>query len=151
MFTWHCKSFQELSTLELYAILKARQDVFVIEQVCIYPDFDGLDQKCLHLFATHGDTSDITISAYLRILPPGLQYSSASMGRVLTTQSSRGTGVGKVLVQKAIDTIQNEYPQQPIKISAQQYLQVFYSRFGFKAISEIYEEDGIPHIAMILN
>ncbi|MEH6445140.1 MAG: GNAT family N-acetyltransferase [Oceanospirillaceae bacterium] len=150
MFTWHCKNFQELSTLELYAILKARQDVFVIEQACIYPDFDGLDQQCLHLFATLKDNSDIIISAYLRILPPNLQYSEASMGRVLTTHTSRGTGVGKVLVQKAINTIQNEYPLQPIRISAQHYLQIFYSRFGFKAISEIYEEDGIPHIAMLL-
>ncbi len=155
MLDWYCKKFHQLSTTELYAIIKARQDVFVIEQQCIYPDLDGLDHDCWHLFALatkeHSQTNDdCTIAAYLRILPPGLHYPQAAFGRVLTTSSARGLGAGKQLVHKAIEKIHAEYPSQEIKISAQLYLQDFYQSFGFKQISEIYDEDEIDHIDMLI-
>ncbi len=150
MLNWHCKTFQELTTIELYAIIKARQDVFVIEQNCIYPDLDNLDQHCLHLFAKFSDKQDCVIGAYLRILPPDLQYSQVAFGRVLTTSKARGLGAGKELVSKAIEQINRVYPSQPIKISAQLYLQDFYQGFGFETISDVYDEDGIDHISMLL-
>ena len=150
MLNLHCKTFQELSTIELYAIIKARQDVFVIEQNCIYPDLDNLDQHCLHLFSLLTDELDCVIGTYLRILPPDLQYTQVAFGRVLTTSKARGVGAGKELVSKAIEQISSVYPSQPIKISAQLYLQDFYQSFGFETISDVYDEDGIDHISMLL-
>lgn len=150
MLTWHCKTFQQLDTQELYAIIKARQDVFIIEQQCIYPDLDELDIHCLHLFAILGDKENNAIAAYLRILPPALQYSQAAFGRVLTTSQARGQGAGKDLITKAVEKIAELYPQQSIKISAQLYLQDFYQSFGFEKISDVYDEDGIDHIDMLL-
>ena len=156
MLNWYCKTFHELTTTELYAIIKARQDVFVIEQQCIYPDLDGLDKECLHLFAlaskehSQANDDDDTIAAYLRILPPGLHYPQVAFGRVLTTSSARGHGAGKQLVNKALDKIRAQYPSQDIKISAQLYLQDFYQSFGFKKTSDVYDEDGIDHIEMLI-
>lgn len=154
MLDWYCKTFNELSTTELYAIIKARQDVFVIEQQCIYPDLDDLDKNCLHLFAqltnTESNDKECTLAAYLRILPPNLHYPQAAFGRVLTTSSARGLGAGKQLVSKAIEQIFQEYPAQDIKISAQLYLLDFYKSFGFIKISEVYDEDGIDHIDMLI-
>ncbi len=160
MLTWHCKDFQRLSVQQLYAILKVRQDVFIIEQNCIYADLDSLDVHCRHLFATidtkeqaGNETQTPTapnIVAYARLLPPKLNYREASFGRVLTTASARGTGVGKLLIKKSIESLQKQHPEQPIKIAAQLYLEKFYRSFGFKQISEPYDEDGIEHIDMLL-
>jgi ElaA protein len=149
MIQWHCKTFDELSTSQLYDILRIRQDVFIIEQQCIYPDLDNLDQQSRHLFAYDEDTTAMV--AYLRIIPAKLQYPQASFGRVLTTSQARGTGIGKTLISKAIEQIRLDAPQQAIKISAQLYLQTFYQGFGFKVISDVYDEDGIDHISMLLD
>ncbi|MCJ8339646.1 MAG: GNAT family N-acetyltransferase [Pseudomonadales bacterium] len=153
MLTWYCKSYQQLSADQLFAIFKARQQVFIVEQNCPYPDIDQLDKQCLHLFACNDSTAANTepeILAYLRIIPPGAQYPQASFGRVLTTESARGTGVGKTLVAKALQQLQRVYPSADIKISAQSYLQDFYARFGFETISDIYLEDDIEHLDMLL-
>jgi len=150
MLNWQCKNFEDLSVHELYQITKVRQAVFVIEQNCIYPDLDDIDQQCLHLFAT-SSTDHLKVIAYLRIVPPALKYPQASIGRVLTTSQSRGTGAGISLITKAIEKVRQEYPHSDIKISAQLYLQNFYQRFGFKKVSDVYDEDGIEHISMLLN
>jgi ElaA protein len=159
MLNWHCKAFNQLTVPELYSIMKARQEVFVVEQNCVYTDLDDKDSQCLHLFATLANsqiegTSAIqendTVVAYLRIFPPTIQYTQASIGRILTTSQARGTGAGKVLVTKAIALLQRDYAGTKIKISAQLYLQEFYQSFGFSNTSEVYKEDGIDHIEMLL-
>lgn len=143
---WYLKAFDELSTKELYAILKERTNVFVVEQNCPYLEVDGKDEASYHLFKeTNGD-----IAAYLRILPPGVSYPQSSIGRVLVKKEYRGQGLAYELMQKGIDFIHTELQQQDIKIQAQHYLHKFYGSFGFKAVSEVYLEDDIPHIDMLL-
>ncbi|MFT5137401.1 MAG: ElaA protein [Arenicella sp.] len=147
MIKWQYKSFEQLTVNQLYDILKLRQDVFVIEQQCIYPDIDQVDKTATHLFAY--DDQGQAICAYLRMLAPGVKYRQVAMGRILTSESSRGTGLGKVLVQEALQVVEREYPKQAIKISAQVYLLEFYRDFDFVVISEPYDEDGIQHIDML--
>jgi ElaA protein len=152
MSTWHCKSFSQLSSNELYAILQARQNVFIIEQNCLYADIDQLDLQCLHLFfSTTSDDKIATIHAYLRIVPPGVAYNEASLGRVLVSEDSRSQGLAKILINKGLDELKLLYPQQPIKIAAQNYLLAFYQSLGFSKISDIYLDDGIEHIDMLLS
>lgn len=151
MATWHCKSFSQLNTNELYAILQARQSVFIIEQTCLYADIDQLDLHCYHLFfSTVNDDKTATIHAYLRIVPPGIAYTEASLGRVLVSKDSRNQGLAKILINKGLEELKQLYPQQPIKIAAQNYLLAFYQSLGFSKISDIYLDDGIEHIDMIL-
>ncbi|NRA20235.1 MAG: GNAT family N-acetyltransferase [Oceanospirillaceae bacterium] len=149
MLIWQYKNFQELSNDQLYSIIQVRQDIFVLEQQCFYADLDDADQACIHFFATTA-ADPLKIVAYLRITPPGIKYPQVAMGRILTTQTTRGSGIGVDLVTRALAHISQVYPDQDIKISAQAYLQKFYRRFGFKSISEIYDEDGIDHIDMLL-
>ncbi|MEW9054136.1 MAG: GNAT family N-acetyltransferase [Neobacillus sp.] len=139
------KKFNELTTKELYEILKVRAEVFVVEQNCVYQDLDSKDEVSYHLFLE--DNSEII--AYLRILPKGISYPETSIGRVLTKASYRKKGLSKEMVQKAIDFIIDILEEKEIKISAQAYLQKFYRSFGFKPISGIYLEDGIEHIEML--
>ncbi|WP_297598168.1 GNAT family N-acetyltransferase [uncultured Cetobacterium sp.] len=141
------KKFDELSTQELYKILKTRVQVFVVEQNCPYNDLDGKDYDCTHIFMEEGDQ----ILAYLRVLNPGVSYVESSLGRVLVTESARGKGLAKKIVQTGIDYILNELNEDSITIGAQNYLKNFYESLGFKAISEVYLEDNIPHIDMTLN
>jgi len=151
MSTWHCKSFEQLSSNELYAILHARQNVFILEQTCLYGDIDSLDFHCFHLFlSTQADDNTHTIHAYLRILPPGVSYTQASLGRVLVSIDSRNQGLATVLINKGLEQLQQRYPKQPIKIAAQYYLLAFYQSLGFNQISDIYLDDGIEHIDMLL-
>ena len=147
MIKWQHKSFEQLTVNELYDILKLRQDVFVIEQECIYPDIDDVDKTATHLFAYSEEGEGIY--AYLRILAPGVKYKEVAMGRVLTSESSRGTGMGKALMAQALKVVEKEYPKQAIKISAQVYLIKFYRDFRFLVVSEPYDEDGIQHIDML--
>ena len=141
---WFIKSFDELSTSELYAILKARVDVFVVEQHCHYPDLDDLDKVALHIWAENNHQ----LAAYCRVFPPGIKYSDASIGRVLTTQEFRKKSLGKSLVTKAISSIQEQFDTVKIKISAQDYLIDFYQSFGFVSTGKKYLEDDIPHTEM---
>jgi len=146
---WLWSSFEELSRDDLYEVLKVRQAVFVVEQNCVYQDADDLDSVSWHLMGWHEGTSRRELVAYLRVVFPGKKYPEPSIGRVLTTASMRGTGAGKELTREAITHIALEYPQMSIRISAQRYLEKFYSEFGFEAVSDPYEEDGIPHIEML--
>jgi len=146
---WQWSSFEELSREDLFVILKVRQAVFVVEQNCPYQDADDLDPVSWHLMGWHEGATGRELVAYLRVVFPGKKYPEPSIGRVLTTASVRGTGVGKTLTGEAITRIALEYPHMSIRISAQQYLEKFYSEFGFETVSDPYDEDGIPHIEMV--
>lgn len=143
---WVYKSFFELTNLELYAILQLRNDVFVLEQACLYQDADGKDKNCYHLSAIDEEKNLI---AYCRILPPGLSYTEASIGRVLTAGTQRKMGMGKELMERAIETTMLQFKCNAIRISAQEYLLAFYQNLGFKPVGNSYLEDNIPHIEML--
>lgn len=142
---WKIKTFDEFNVPELYAILKARIDVFVIEQNCPYPDLDNYDQKAVHIWAEeNGD-----VLAYCRIFDKGIKYDETSIGRVLTTERARGKSLGKQLIQYAVETIENRFHTTAVRISAQDYLLRFYSGFGFEDTGKKYLEDDIPHTEMV--
>ncbi|TYR78997.1 GNAT family N-acetyltransferase [Priestia megaterium] len=143
--TWYVKSFEDLTTKELYDILKERTAIFVVEQECPYLEIDGKDEASYHLFKKEKGQ----IVAYARLLPKGVSYTEASFGRVLVHKRYRGTGLGRELVERGLTFLEQEMGEQVVKIQAQSRLQQFYALFGFEAISAIYEEDGIPHIDMI--
>lgn len=139
------KKFSELTTKELYEILKVRAEVFVVEQNCVYQDLDSKDEVSYHLFIE--DNREVV--AYLRILPKNTSYPEIAIGRVLTKATHRKKGLSKEMVQKAIDFIIDILEEKAIRISAQRYLQKFYESFGFESTSDIYLEDGIEHIEML--
>lgn len=141
---WTYKFFDSLTNTELYAIMQLRNEVFVVEQDCVYQDADNKDLKGFHLSAWDNNT----LVAYCRILPPELAFQEASIGRVLTNPRYRKTGAGKILMQKAIAETLQQFNCLEIAISAQLYLKKFYQSLGFKQISTTYLEDGIPHIEM---
>ncbi len=142
---WQVSTFDELSNRELYALLKLRQDVFLLEQECLYNDFDGLDADSLHMLCWRGEE----LAAYQRCLPPGLSYPQSAIGRIVVAPSARGTSLGRELVQRGIDFNLERWPGQDISINAQSYLERFYSGLGFEAVGDEYLEDGIPHIRML--
>ena len=141
---WKIKSFEELTTSELYQIIKARVDVFVVEQNCPYPDLENYDQKAIHIWAEN----DGEVLAYCRIFDKGIKYTETSIGRVLTTENGRGKNLGKQLIQYAVEVIENRFNTPEIRISAQDYLLRFYSYFGFEETEKKYLEDNIPHTEM---
>ena len=144
---WVYKNFNDLTVLELYAILKLRSEVFVVEQNCVYLDTDNKDQLSFHLSGWIGNE----LVAYARILPPGSAFQEASIGRVVTNPQYRKTGAGKALMQRAIEKTLQQFDVSAIKIGAQLYLLSFYSSLGFKQSGPEYLEDGIPHIKMTLS
>lgn len=143
---WTIKAFEELTVQELYEALHLRSEIFVVEQQCAYQDLDYSDQKALHLM---GRNADGQLVAYTRLFGPGIKYAEASIGRVITSQLARGTGVGRQLMEKSIAVVEEAYGKGPIKIGAQQYLHRFYTSLGFEQTSDTYMEDGIPHIEMV--
>lgn len=142
---WKIKTFNEFTVPELYAVLKARIDVFVVEQNCPYSDLDNYDQKAVHIWAE--ENGDVLASC--RIFDKGIKYDEASIGRVLTTQRARGKNLGKQLIQYAVETIENRFRTSEIRISAQDYLLKFYRDFGFEDTGKKYLEDDIPHTEML--
>lgn len=146
--TFTCQSFDQLSTEELYEILRFRQEVFVVEQTCPYLDADGKDQASHHVV---GKNESGQLIAYARIVPRGISYQDySSIGRVISDQSYRGKGLGSALMTYTIRKTREHHPATVIKISAQNHLTGFYGNLGFEPIGEIYLEDDIPHRAMIL-
>jgi ElaA protein len=143
--SWRALPFDALTGRELYSVLVARSEVFVVEQNCVYLDPDGHDESSVHLLGEENGE----LAAYLRILPPGEKYSEASLGRVLTREKWRGTGLGRVLVAEGVRQCELLFSGAPIRIGAQAHLSGFYGEFGFEAISDPYDEDGIPHIDML--
>lgn len=142
--TWLLKTFDSLTLQELYAILRLRTEVFVVEQNCVFQDMDNKDQQCYHLMGW----KDGQLNAYTRLAPPGVSYKEPSIGRVVTSPVARGNGTGKLLMEKSIEEIIQLYGKTPIKIGAQLYLKKFYESLGFSQTSNIYDEDGIDHIEM---
>ena len=147
MIQYTCKKFRELSLDDLYAMMVLRQEIFVVEQDCVYLDADGKDQIAWHLL---GKNEEGILVSYLRILPKGASYDHyPSMGRVVTAEKVRRQGAGKELMKQALIEAERLFSGETLKISAQVYLIRFYKSFGFEAIGEEYMEDGIPHIGMV--
>jgi ElaA protein len=143
--TWNIKNFEDLSTKELYKILKVRQEVFIVEQTCYYLDADGYDDKALHIWAeTNGE-----IAAYCRIFSQGIKYPETSIGRVLTNTKYRNLKLGKTLINIALQAIETHFETSECRISAQDYLLEFYKSFGFEDTGKKYLEDDIPHTEMV--
>ncbi|TXD52773.1 MULTISPECIES: GNAT family N-acetyltransferase [unclassified Polaribacter] len=138
------KSFQELTTTELYQILQLRSEVFVVEQDCVYQDIDFKDQKALHVFGVKNDK----IVAYTRIFKPKDYFDAASIGRVVVQENERKFGFGHEVMKASTNAIKDHFNVDEITISAQVYLKKFYESHGFKKVGEGYLEDGIPHIRM---
>ena len=143
---WDCLHFNQLTTDQLHDIVSLRISIFIVEQNCPYPELDGKDKHCLHVFAT--DEQGI-VQACSRIVPPGLSYEEPAIGRVCTSSAVRGTGAGRELMKKTLDYLQEKYGSGAIRISAQEYLIRFYGEFGFKLTGKKYLEDDIPHVEMI--
>jgi ElaA protein len=143
-----CLPFYDLNVHELYDIMALRQEVFVVEQNCPYLDADGKDERSWHLMG-RDDAGQLIV--YTRLLPEGVSYPGyTSIGRVVSAPSVRGTGAGKVLMEKSIVMTRHLFGDWPIKIGAQTYLLKFYEGFGFRSTGEEYLEDGIPHTKMVL-
>jgi len=141
---WKIKTFEQLSTPEVYEILRLRAEVFVVEQNCVYQDIDNKDQKALHLFGEF----EGEIIAYSRLFQPGDYFEFSSIGRVVVAEKYRDKNYGHELIDLSILAIKNHFNEQNITISAQLYLKKFYQSHGFIATSKTYLEDDIPHIEM---
>lgn len=142
---WTIKTFEQLTSKQLYQILQARVDVFVVEQNCPYREIDDIDQESIHFFIEEQDK----IVAYARIIPKGLLYDSASIGRILVHKDYRKHGYGRKLLEACIDWVEENWNEKDIILHAQVYLREFYRSFGFVEITETYLEDGIPHVEML--
>lgn len=138
------KSFDNLTPRELYEIMRLRNEVFVLEQLCVYQDADNKDQESHHLMIKDNDK----LIAYARLLPPGLAFEQMSIGRVISAPDYRKKGAGKLLMQKAIEGCHELFGEGPICIGAQLYLKKFYESFGFVQTGDVYLEDNIEHIEM---
>jgi ElaA protein len=145
---WEVKVFQKLSVDQLFEILQLRVDVFVVEQQCAYPELDDYDrhEETRHVFA-HDEGSRLI--AYVRILPPGLRHPEVCIGRFVVRLEARGKGIGHQLLRNALDVIHECWSGCAIRISAQEYLQGFYVQYRFTRVSDVYLEDGIPHVEMV--
>jgi len=139
------KPFDQLTPFEVYAILRLRNEVFVVEQNCVFQDADNKDQVCHHLLLFRQEE----LVAYARLVPAGVTFSEISIGRIVTSTDVRGTGVGKILMQHALEQTYTLWGKKPIRIGAQLYAIGFYESFGFEAAGRIYDEDGIDHIEMV--
>ena len=144
-FSWHFAPFGSLSADQLHRILGLRAEVFVLEQNCAYVDPDAKDRVSHNLWA---EDSQGQVAAVARVVPPGTSYPEPSIGRVATSSSVRGTGLGRELMRRALLEAERLYPGKELVISAQCYLEGFYADFAFVPEGEAYEEDGIPHIQM---
>lgn len=140
------KPFNELTVHQLYQILKLRSAVFVLEQQCLYQDMDDKDQQCHHLMLFEDDQ----LAAYTRLLPAGLSFDEVSIGRVITNPAFRGKGLARKLMEQSIEGCYHLFGKQPIRIGAQLYLKDFYRSLGFMQQGEMYLEDDIPHVEMLL-
>ena len=139
------KTFSELTTKELYQILRLRSEVFVVEQNCVYQDIDKKDEKAIHIF---GVSKNIII-AYTRCFQPGAYFKEASIGRVVVQKNQRKLKRGNKIMLDSIKAIETLYHTKLIRISAKCYLKIFYNNLDFYSVGDEYLEDGIPHINMI--
>ncbi|MDA0738023.1 MAG: GNAT family N-acetyltransferase [Nitrospirae bacterium] len=145
---WQVSTFQQLALDQLFDFLQLRVSVFVVEQQCAYPELDEYDR---HIETKHlsGHDEAGQLMAYARICPPGLRFSEASVGRFVVKKEARRQGIGHQLLRVALNEIQSCWSEQSIRISAQDYLQKFYEQYGFVRVSDVYLEDGVPHVEMV--
>lgn len=141
---WRFQTFDELTTTELYGILRLRSEVFVLEQRCCYLDADNKDQRSHHLSGYRNGE----LMAFARIVPPGLSYEYPAIGRIVVSPKGRGAGYGIELLHVSIQKLEELYGKVPIRIGAQLYLKRFYESFGFRQSGDVYLEDEIEHIEM---
>jgi ElaA protein len=142
---WQIAGFDELERDELYALMRLRQQVFVVEQRCAYLDLDNLDQASIHMLCWRQNE----LLAYQRCLPPGLNFDESALGRIVVAPAGRGLQLGRELVQRGIDYNGQHWPNNDIQIGAQAHLADFYTSLGFVISGDAYIEDGIPHLHMI--
>lgn len=142
---WKCIPFSDLTAREIYEILKLRQDIFIMEQACLYQDIDGIDLESHHVMAQ----SDDILLAYARIIPHP-ETDIVKLGRIIVHPDHRGISLGKTVVEFSIQQAQNLFRPRHIHISAQTYLKRFYESLGFHSIGLTYDLDGISHIDMAL-
>ena len=145
MMEWKLKKFDDLTSDELYGILKLRSEVFVVEQECVYQDLDDKDQLSYHLFLEN-DGETVAVS---RIIPENVSYEEMSIGRVVVKENFRGQGLSKIMMKKAIDFIVDDLGKSEIRLSGQAYLVDFYENLGFKKVSDVYMEDNIEHFEFL--
>lgn len=146
---WRCEEFERLAAPALYEILRLRQDVFILEQDCMYPDIDGHDSQALHLSGWR----DGELLAYLRALPPGGDSlpggnAESTIGRVVVSPAARGLSLGRELMRRGIALNRETWPGAGICIGAQAHLEDFYRELGFTRVGDVYDDEGIPHIKM---
>ncbi|KHE73230.1 GNAT family N-acetyltransferase [Halobacillus sp. BBL2006] len=143
---WMQKTYDELTKKELYTILQVRVSIFVVEQECPYPEIDGRDEECLHIWIEENEE----IMAYCRIVPPERAEDHHAIGRVLVVKEKRGRGYAKQIMDRAIHVLKHELKVDHIWLHGQEHLRHFYGSFGFEEVSEVYLEDGIPHVDMLM-
>lgn len=139
------KKFNELTTEELYKILRVRNEVFVVGQTCIYQDCDNKDYSSYHFYVEEGNE----VVGYLRIVNKGISYEEMSIGRVLVKETHRNKGLSRKIMLEAIKFIEEKLNSTEIRLSAQVYIKGFYESLGFKQVSEEYLEDDLPHVEML--
>ncbi|WP_214881309.1 MULTISPECIES: GNAT family N-acetyltransferase [unclassified Exiguobacterium] len=132
------KAFHELTTIELYRLLALRTEIFVVEQNCPYQEIDGKDEQAIHYWIEE----DGEIVSALRVLT---EASPVAIGRVVTKAAHRGKGYSRKLMEATIE----DFGHETLYLQAQTYVELFYASFGFKRTSDVYEEDGIPHVDML--
>jgi ElaA protein len=147
---WKWHAFDALAPSALHAILRARAEVFVVEQNCAFADPDALDAHAQHLIGWSRDGGRSTLAAYLRLVAPGFKYAEPSIGRVLTTGAFRGRGLGRPLMIEGLRRLRKMLPGRACRIGAQQRLETFYVSLGFHTASAPYIEDGIAHVEMLI-
>jgi len=141
--TWY--RWDELTPDVLYALLRLRSAIFVVEQNCVFPEMDGRDPQCEHLCGWNGGG----LAAYLRLVPPGVRTPEVALGRVVVAKAARGTGLGRAIMREGLARCAQRYPGQRVKVSAQRHLEAFYQNLGFTTDGAPYDEDGIPHVDMV--
>lgn len=146
MITWNCKTFNELSVKEFHDIIALRISVFVVEQKCAFQELDGLDYSALHVFGTNEKNEIVAVA---RLIPVGIPYAEASIGRISTRIDYRRSGLGRPLMDFAMSELYKAFGNVPIKIMAQKYLEKFYTEYGFASIGADFIEDDIVHVYMI--
>lgn len=142
---WQWYGWADLTPDVLYAVLRLRSAIFVVEQDCVFPEMDGRDPQCEHLCGWNGTE----LVAYLRLVPPAVRTKEVSLGRVVVARPARGTGLGRAVMREGLARCAQRYPGQPVKVSAQQHLERFYASLGFVTAGAPYDEDGIPHVDMV--
>jgi ElaA protein len=152
--TWRCAPFDELTPREVHDMYQLRVAVFVLEQECPFQDVDGADLASWHLLGFSPSPlgegrGEGQLVAYARLVPAGVKFAEPSIGRVATAQTVRGTGLGRELMKRSIERSDALWPGLPVRIGAQQRLERFYQSLGFETVSDMYLEDGIPHIEML--